>query len=66
MVDLQTIIALMKVHMPKCTNKSEGKLFKKDIIAQDFIDQINKIIYHLDYPCAGLVLSSVYDFSRSE
>ncbi|MBO8234255.1 asparagine synthase (glutamine-hydrolyzing) [Prochlorococcus marinus XMU1419] len=46
------------------TNKSEGKLFKKDIIAQDFIDQINKIIYHLDYPCAGVGSFPQYMISR--
>ncbi len=32
---------------------AEGELHQIDITAQDFQDNIDKVIYHLDYPCAG-------------
>jgi asparagine synthase (glutamine-hydrolysing) len=35
------------------TDKSKGKLFIADIIADDFKENIRNVIYHLDFPVAG-------------
>jgi asparagine synthase (glutamine-hydrolysing) len=35
------------------TNKSEGQLLIADIIANDFKENIQNVIYHLDFPVAG-------------
>ena len=36
------------------TEKVNGTLFVKDINSSEFLENISKIIYHLDYPVAGI------------
>jgi asparagine synthase (glutamine-hydrolysing) len=37
----------------KLAEKANIQLYEVDITSQDFIDSIQKVIYHLDYPVAG-------------
>ena len=37
----------------KLAEKAEIELLQKEINEKDFVDSINKVIYHLDYPVAG-------------
>jgi asparagine synthase (glutamine-hydrolysing) len=44
--------------------RHEFELLETDITAQDFVDSIRKVIYHLDYPVAGPGSFAQYHVSR--